>query len=94
MVPSTSHADTGNPPQCTDDGGGDQQTTSPAPEILMEGATTNNIRIDPVSTPVSSQGYLYNMVLSAAIFLLIGLVLRRLFLLEGDTSEELDEILL
>ncbi|KAK3889556.1 hypothetical protein Pcinc_006449 [Petrolisthes cinctipes] len=93
VIPSTSHADTGDP-QCTDNGGRDQQSTSPAPEILMEGATTNNIRIDPDSTTISSQGYLYNTVLSAAIFLLIGLVIRRIFLLEGDTSEELDEILL
>ncbi|XP_042203538.1 ubiquitin-conjugating enzyme E2 J1-like [Homarus americanus] len=67
----------------------------PAPEILMEGIAAHNGRRNPVSSvAVSSQGYLYNMILTSAIFLFIGLVMRRIFLLEGDTSEELDDVLL
>ncbi|KAK8724988.1 hypothetical protein OTU49_011019 [Cherax quadricarinatus] len=62
------------------------------PEILMEGADAHNGRRNPIS--VSNQGYMYNLVLSSAIFLFIGLVVRRIFLLEGETSDELDEVLL
>ncbi|XP_071552477.1 ubiquitin-conjugating enzyme E2 J1-like [Panulirus ornatus] len=65
-------------------------TVDQTPEILMEGVATHNHVRDPVSNP----GYLYNLVLSSAIFLFIGLVVRRIFLLEGDTSEELDDVLL
>lgn len=67
----------------------------PAPEMLMEGVAPHNAQTNPVSSaPVSSPGFIYNMVLSAAIVLFIGLVMRRIFLLEGDTSEELDDLLL
>lgn len=93
---SSSHTD-GDGPQCTggDNNIPDHQPPAPAPEILMEGAPSNHVRINPVSAaPVSSSGYLHNIILSAAIFLFIGLVIRRIFLMEGDTSEELDEILL
>ncbi|XP_045612098.1 ubiquitin-conjugating enzyme E2 J1 [Procambarus clarkii] len=64
-----------------------------APEILMEGVGAHNGRQNPISS-ASNQGYLYNLALSSAIFLFIGLVMRRIFLLEGDTSEELDDVLL
>lgn len=67
----------------------------PSPEILMEEVQTRTARANSVtSTAVSGQGYLYNFVLSSAIFLFIALVIRRIFLLEGETPEEFDDILL
>ncbi|MPC31530.1 hypothetical protein E2C01_024823 [Portunus trituberculatus] len=66
-----------------------------SPEILMEGVPTRTTRANSVSSiAVSGQGYLYNFVLTSAIFLFIALVIRRIFLLEGETPEEFDDILL
>ena len=66
-----------------------------SPEILMEGVPTRTTRANSVtSIAVSGQGYLYNFVLTSAIFLFIALVIRRIFLLEGETPEEFDDILL
>ncbi|KAK7072856.1 Ubiquitin-conjugating enzyme E2 J1 [Halocaridina rubra] len=72
-----------------------ESTDEVTQEILMEGAPRNNPR-NPVSNPghVASSGYLYNTVLSSAIILFIALVLRRVFLLETDVNEELDDVLL
>ncbi|KAK8396385.1 hypothetical protein O3P69_005436 [Scylla paramamosain] len=71
------------------------ETEDASPEILMEGVPTRTIRANSVtSIAVSGQGYLYNFVLSSAIFLFIALVIRRIFLLEGETPEEFDDILL
>lgn len=72
-----------------------QQAEDAAQEILMEGVPTRNVRANSVpSIAVSGQSYLYNFVLSSAIFLFIALVVRRIFLLEGETPEEFDDILL
>lgn len=73
-----------------------QEADDASPEILMEGAPPNrNVSANSVpSIAVSGQGYLYNFVLSSAIFLFIALVVRRIFLLEGETPEEFDDILL
>lgn len=73
-----------------------QEAEDASPEILMEGAPpTRNVNANSVpSIAVSGQGYLYNFVLSSAIFLFIALVVRRIFLLEGETPEEFDDILL
>ena len=82
----------------------EQQTTAveEVPEILMEGVTPHNPATISRSSMSnigntghnSSSGYLYNTVLSSAIILFIALVLRRVFLLESDVSEELDDVLL
>lgn len=72
-----------------------QETEDASPEILMEGVPTRNVRSNSApSIAVTGQGYLYNFVLSSAIFLFIALVVRRIFLLEGETPEEFDDILL
>lgn len=71
------------------------ETEDPSPEILIEGVRPRTDRANSVSSiAVSGQGYLYNFVLSSAIFLFIALVIRRIFLLEGETPEEFDDILL
>ncbi|KAG0704429.1 Ubiquitin-conjugating enzyme E2 J1 [Chionoecetes opilio] len=72
-----------------------QETENASPEILMEEVPTRTVRANSVSSMgMSGQSYLYNFVLSSAIFLFIALVIRRIFLLEGDTPEEFDDILL
>lgn len=72
-----------------------QEAEEATQEILMENVPTRNVRANSVpSIAVSGQGYLYNFVLSSAIFLFIALVVRRIFLLEGETPEEFDDILL
>lgn len=72
--------------------------TEPIQEILMEGVAPRNATNPrtPVSNlgNTSSSGYLYNTVLSSAIILFVALVLRRVFLLESDVNEELDDVLL
>lgn len=67
-----------------------------AQEILMEGVAPRITPRNSVSNlgRVSSSGYIYNTILSSAIILFIALVLRRMFLLESDVSEELDDVLL
>lgn len=84
----------GNSNTTTVSSGGTPPAPVEPPEILMEGAAPNVRRRSVSTATVSSTGYLYNLVLSSAIFLFIGLVLRRIFLLEGDTAEEIDEVLL
>ncbi|XP_068243502.1 ubiquitin-conjugating enzyme E2 J1 [Palaemon carinicauda] len=77
-----------------------QQPADPVQEILMEGVAPRNTANPNSRTTVSnlghtsSSGYLYNTILSSAIILFVALVLRRVFLLESDVNEELDDVLL
>ena len=72
--------------------------------MIMEGAPRRTSPTESTSSSSSQEtrsnrvtesgsGFLHNFALSAAVILFIALLLRRLFLLEPDIPEELEDIL-